>query len=168
MVPMVVASTMVAGNAAHATNYLTVEQAQNLIFPGVRLTPADVNLTPQQARTLGQVSGATVYRNQVKVWKTSNGGYFILDQVPGRDDRITYAVGFNADGSIKGVEVLVCLAEWNQVRGRWREHFYGRKFTRGHLNKVIPNISGSTLSAQHMTDGITRLLAFHALFLAQK
>ena len=86
--------------------------------------------------------------------------------VPGRDDRITYALGLNADGSIKAIEVLVCVAEYDQVRGDWRRNFVGRRFSRSHLGESIPNISGSTLSVAHMADGITRLLATHALFLA--
>lgn len=96
----------------------------------------------------------------------STGCGFFLDQVPGRDDRITYALGLNPDGSIKAIEVLVCVAEYDQVRGDWRRNFVGRRFSRSHLGESIPNISGSTLSVAHMADGITRLLATHALFIA--
>lgn len=165
--PAYVASALVALPAA-ATNYLALAEAQQLIFPGAEFTPADLTLTDEQAEQLGRVSGTTVYRNTVKVWKVSTGGWFFLDQVPGRDDRITYALGLNADGSIKAVEVLVCVSEYDQVRGDWRQNFVGRRFSRVHLGSEIPNISGSTLSVAHMADGITRLLATHALFIAPR
>lgn len=163
--PAYVAAAIVAA-PAEATQYLTVAEAQQLIFPGAQFTPADLNLTDEQAEQLARVSGTTVYRNQVKIWKVSTGGWFFLDQVPGRDDRITYAVGLNPDGSVRSIEVLVCVAEYDQVRGGWRQHFNGRRFSRAHLSEAVPNISGATLSAAHMTDGVTRILATHALFVA--
>lgn len=164
--PTCVATAFVAAMPAAATNYLALADAQQLIFPGAQFTPADLTLTDEQAEQLGRVSGTTVYRNTVKAWKVSTGGWFFLDQVPGRDDRITYALGLDADGAVKGVEVLVCVSEYDQVRGDWRRSFVGRRFSRVHLGTEVPNISGSTLSVAHMADGITRLLATHALFIA--
>jgi len=166
LLPPAYVATALATMPAAATNFLVLAEAQQLIFPGAEFTPADLTLTDEQAEQLGRVSGTTVYRNTVKVWKVSTGGWFFLDQVPGRDDRITYALGLNADGSIKAIEVLVCVAEYDQVRGDWRRNFVGRRFSRSHLGESIPNISGSTLSVAHMADGITRLLATHALFIA--
>jgi hypothetical protein len=163
--PAYVASALAAMPVA-ATNYLALAEAQQLIFPGAEFTPADLTLTDEQAEQLGRVSGTTVYRNTVKAWKVSTGGWFFLDQVPGRDDRITYALGLNPDGSVKALEVMVCVAEYDQVRGDWRRHFVGRRFSRVHLGQEVPNISGSTLSVAHLADGITRLLATHALFIA--
>jgi hypothetical protein len=149
-----------------ATNFLALAEAQQLIFPGAVFTPADLLLTDAQADELGRVSGTTVYRNQVKVWKVSTGGWFFLDQVPGRDDRVTYAVGLDADGAIRSVEVLVCVAEYDQVRGDWRRHFVGRTFSRTHLSESVPIISGATLSAAHVTDGVTRILATYKMYIA--
>jgi hypothetical protein len=166
LVPPAYVAAAIAAAPAQAANYLTVQEAQELIFPGAEFTPADLTLTDEQVDELSRVSGTTVYRNQVKLWKVSTGGWFFLDQVPGRDDRITYAVGLNSDGSVKGVEILVCVAEYDQVRGSWRQHFHGRRFSRVHLSKEIPNISGVTMSVAHLTDGITRILATYALFVA--
>ncbi len=163
--PAYVASALAAMPVA-ATNYLALAEAQQLIFPGAEFTPADLTLTDEQVEQLGRVSGTTVYRNTVKAWKVSTGGWFFLDQVPGRDDRITYALGLNPDGSVKALEVMVCVSEYDQVRGDWRRHFAGRRFSRVHLGGEVPNISGSTLSVAHLADGVTRLLATHALFIA--
>jgi hypothetical protein len=168
LLPAAATATLLAGAPARATDFLSVEQAQHLIFPGAKFTPADLTLTDAQADELGRISGATVYRNQIKVWKVSTGGWLLLDQVPGRDDRITYAVGINSDGTIKDVEVLQCIAEYDQVRGPWRRLFTGKRFHRTHLSTEIPSISGATLSSGHLTDGISRLLATYELFLAPK
>lgn len=165
--PAAVAAAL-AANPAGATNFLTLPEAQQLIFPGARFTPADIVLTDAQADTLARVSGTTVYRNQLKIWKASTGGWFFLDQVPGRDDRITYALGVNPDGSVKAMEVLVCLSEYDQVRGNWRKAFIGKRYSRAHLSKTIPSISGATFSVEHLTDGVTRILAAYALFVAPK
>jgi hypothetical protein len=62
-----VAAALAAAPAA-ATNYLTLAEAQQLIFPGAQFTPADLTLTDAEAEQLGRVSGTTVYRNLVKVW----------------------------------------------------------------------------------------------------
>ncbi len=168
LIPPAALATMLAAAPAAASNFLTVAQAQALIFPGAKLTPADVVLNDAQVAQLERLSKTTVYRNQVKLWKVSSGGWFFLDQVPGRDDRITYAVGLNSDGSLKAIEVLVCLDDYAQVRGNWRRNFLGKRYSRAHLSTVVPNISGATLSATHLTDGVTRILATHALFIAPR
>lgn len=158
------ASTM----PAVAANFLTIAQAQQLIFPGAQLTAADITLTDAQADALARTSGTTVYRNQVKIWRVSTGGWFFVDQVPGRDDRVTYAVGLTPNGSIKAIEVMVCDPGYDQVRGPWRRHFVGKRYTRAHLSKEIPNITNSTLSVGHVIDGVTRILATYAMFIAPK
>jgi hypothetical protein len=168
VIPAAASATILAAVPARATSFLSVEQAQHLIFPRASFAAADILLTDAQAEDLARVSGATVYRNQVKVWKASTGGWLFLDQVPGRDDRITYAVGINPDGAIKGIEVLVCVGDYDQVRGPWRGLFNGKRFHRTHLSTEVPSISGATLSAGHMSDGITRILATYALFFAPK
>jgi hypothetical protein len=166
LLPPAYVATALAAMPVAATQYLALAEAQQLIFPGAEFIPADLTLSDEQAEQLGRVSGTTVYRNTVKAWKVSTGGWFFLDQVPGRDDRITYALGLNPDGSVKALEVMVCVSEYDQVRGDWRRHFVGRRFSRVHLGGEIPNISGSTLSVAHLADGVTRLLATHALFIA--
>lgn len=168
MVPAAVLTASSLSAPAAAATFLSLEEAQQLIFPGARFAPADLALTDEQANVVSRMSGVTVYRNQVKMWKVSGGGWFFLDQVPGRDDRITYALGLNPDGSIKAIEILVCDAGYTQVRGAWRRNFVGRRHARVHLSKEIPNISGSTLSVAHISDGVTKLLAIHALYVAPR
>lgn len=165
-----VPAALVASVAAHAEDYLTVEKAQQLIFPGATFTPADYTMTEAQVDELIKITNATVFRSRVKAWKVSTGGYFFLDQVPGRDDRITYAIGIKEDGSIQSIEVLVCLPGYDGVRQpSWRGQFEGKKNADGpNLINTVANITGTTLSVEHIIEGVKRILATHALYIVPK
>src|SRR5262249_11886690 len=77
---------------------------------------------------------------------------------------IDYSVALEKDGRIKAVEVL----EYREPHGgeitshSWLEQFVG-KTSRDPvtLDRDIRNISGATLSSQHVTEGVKRILAFY-------
>lgn len=128
---------------AKATVYLTTEQAQRAIFPGAAFT---------------SVPG------QTNVWRTSAGGYFIIDRVVGKHEYITFAIGINANGTVKQIEIL----QYNESYGyevreaSWRAQFVGKNAgSTLQLNADIKNISGATLSSKHITDGVKRVLAMY-------
>lgn len=165
----VAAATLLPASPAAAETFLSVEEAQQLMFPGATFAPADFTLSPADMDRLRTTSGTTVYRARQKLWKVSTGGWFFLDQVPGREDRITYALGLDARGAIKSIEVLVCVGEYDQVRNpAWRRLFMGKRYHAAHLMSEIPSLSGATLSSAHVSDGVTRLLATYALFIAPR
>ena len=151
-----------------ATVYLTVEQAQQAIFPGGKFVSADVKLSEAQRRAIERRSDVNVRNAEQRVWRVSGGGYFILDEVLGKHEFITYAVGLNADGSVKQIEIL----EYRETYGyeirdpRWRAQFAGRTSADPlKLERDIQNISGATLSCRHIADGVKRLLALYELVL---
>ena len=155
--------------AAYATVYLTVEQAQAAMFPGAAFTPTFVTLTEPQAAEIRKRSGQRVSRRELKAWKASSGGWFVVDQVIGKHEFITYAVGIDGAGAIKQVEILEYRESYgDQVRGAaWRAQFVGKRAgARLRLGDDIKNISGATLSSKHVTDGVKRILATHAVALA--
>src|SRR5689334_5682079 len=90
---------------AHAVVYLTIEQAQAAIFPGKKLGPAEVKLTVEQRKASEKASGVRVRNLDPKIWKVEDGGWFILDEVIGKHEFITYAVGLTEDGAVKQIEV---------------------------------------------------------------
>ena len=164
------APVVLVGGASvgYATVYLTVEQAQQAIFPNAKLTPADVKLTEAQRKTVEKTSGVRVRNLEQKVWRVEGGGWFILDEVLGKHEFINYAVGLNADGSVKQIEVMDYRETYGgQVRDeKWRAQFTGKKHGAAlKLDDDIKNVSGATLSCRHITDGVKRLLAFHELVL---
>ncbi len=167
---LLVPAAIIASVAAHAEDYMTVEEAQQAIFPGAKFTPADFTMNEAQVDALIKATNATVFRSRVKAWKVSTGGWFFLDQVPGRDDRITYAIGLDEKGEVKSIEILVCLAGWSGVRdGKWRAQFEGKGHRPGaNLMAEVANIAGTTLSVEHIVEGVTRMLATHAMYVSGK
>jgi hypothetical protein len=165
---LLVPAALVAATAAHAESYLTVEEAQKLIFPGATFTPADFTLAPGQVEELIRVSQTTVFHSKVKAWRVSTGGWFFIDQVIGRDDRVTYALGVDEQGAVKGVEVLVCVPGYDKVREpRWLDQFHGKRYgDAGDLTGQVSIISGTTLTSEHITEGVKRILATFGLFMA--
>jgi Na+-translocating ferredoxin:NAD+ oxidoreductase RnfG subunit len=155
--------------AAVAKTYLSLEQAQALMFPGVTLEAAAHPLSDAEAAAIQRASGVQVTSRLLKAWKAGNGGWFLLDQVVGKHELITYALALGADGAVKGVEILDYRESYgDEVRSpAWRAQFVGKRANaRLELNQDIRNISGATLSCRHVTEGIRRLMATYALVLA--
>jgi Na+-transporting NADH:ubiquinone oxidoreductase subunit NqrC len=141
-----------AAAPAQATQYLTVEQAQRALFPEASaFTPA-----AQVKRAWAASRARTVI------------GHVMVDDVIGKHELITYAVGIGSDGAVRGVEIL----DYRETRGgevrdpRWRAKFVGKHHgARLALDDDIQNISGAALSCRHITEGVRRLLALYELAL---
>ena len=163
------ASVLAHPAAAHATVYLSTEQAQALMFPGASLTPDFRTLTDAQAAAIHKDSGVDFLGRDLKAWRASTGGWFILDRVVGKHEFITFALALDVSGAVKDIEILDYRESYgDQVRGAgWRAQFTGKR--RGAVLKLgqdIKNISGATLSSKHVTDGVKRLLSAYAIVLA--
>ncbi len=160
--------TVVVCAPAYATTYLTTEQAQAAIFPGARLAPAPVQLTEAQRRAIESRSGVKVRNAAVKAWRVEDGGWFLVDEVLGKHEFITYALGISVDGRIAGVEIMQYRESYGyEVRNAaWRRQFAGKNAADPlKLDLDIRNISGATLSSKHITDGVRRLLATYEIAL---
>jgi Na+-translocating ferredoxin:NAD+ oxidoreductase RnfG subunit len=161
LAPVALACGVASG---HAVTYLNVEQAQQAIFPGARLTSLPLKLTDAQRQAIQKSSDVRVRQTELKIWQVEGGGWFIVDEVVGKHEFITYAVGLNADGSVKQIEVMDYRETYGgQVReAKWRGQFTGKKFgAKLKLDQDIENISGATLSSRHIAEGVRRLLATH-------
>jgi Na+-translocating ferredoxin:NAD+ oxidoreductase RnfG subunit len=153
---------------AHALVYLSVEQAQQLMFPGQALAALPLRLSGEQISAIEQDSGVKVYPGGLRAWK-GDSGYFFVDAVIGKHDLITYAVALDAQGRVRQVEILEYREAYGgEVRNaHWRAQFTGRHHGDPvRIGKDIQNISGATLSCEHVTEGIRRLLAVYALAIA--
>ena len=149
---------------ARAAVYMTVEDAQRLIFPGVALKEHFVTIDQDQYTVLIREVGIEPYRRKVRAWRSDAGDWFIIDQVTGRNDWITYAIGINAQGKVRQIEILECLDNYDGItEPAWRSYF--RNKARNFPLDAIPVISGSTLSSEQMAAGVRRILATVALIL---
>ena len=162
-------ATALVAAPAGATTYFTVAQAQQAMLPGQALTPLAITLTPAQAKAIEQASGVRVRDKALKVWRAANGAWFYVDQVLGKHEFITYALVVDAQGAVAGLEILDYRETYGgAVRNpKWRAQFAGKRYGAPlRLDGDIANLSGATLSSAHITDGVRRLLATHALVVA--
>lgn len=159
-------AALVLPRLAQAKTFLTVEQAQQLIWGAQVLTPAPVELSPEQQKAIEQASKVKVRNAKINAWKTADNGWFIVDQVLGKHENIDLAVGITADGKVNGLEVLTYRETYGfEIQNpKWRLQFNGKNYTTplalkddATLDGAIANISGATLSCAHVTDGINRL-----------
>jgi len=149
-----------------ATNYLSVEQAQQAIFPGARFESLPLPLSDEQREAIAKSSGSPVSRHEAQSWRVGDAGYFFVDEVVGKHELITFAVGLNADGTIRQVEILAYREPYGyEIRNeRWRRQFVGKRAPL-RMDHDIQNISGATLSCTHLTQAINRILALYDVVL---
>jgi H+/Na+-translocating ferredoxin:NAD+ oxidoreductase subunit G len=158
---------------AFAVDYLSVQQAQTLLFPHARrFTEYPLRFTGEQRERIRQASGVRQGNDEPRVWRAERGGHlfgwFIMDEVVGKHEFITFATAISANGKVLGIEVMSYRENHgSEVRqAAWRKHFVGKTVAdRLKIGEDVPNISGATLSSRNLTDGVRRLLVIHELFL---
>lgn len=149
-----------------AAKYMTIDQARTLIFPlADEFVAQPVQLTPEQMQEIEKLSGVPGRTAQHNAWQVlSQGkmiGWFFIDQVVGKHELITYALGLNANCSVRQFQIVEYLEAYGyQVRElKWRDQFVGKTADSPlAVGTDIGNISGATLSVRHITNGIKRLL----------
>jgi len=168
LVPAVLAAAAPAG--AWAVDYLNAEQASRLMFPDAEtFEPRSVTLDAAQLQQLdAQGVRARSATWAVRVARRGGAllGLVITDDVLGKFELISYAVGLAADGTVKQVEILSYReSHGHEIRlPAWRRQFVGKGTAAPlRLGEDIANISGATLSCQHVTDGVRRIVAVAAL-----
>lgn len=148
---------------------MTLEQTQAQMYPHQALRPEFRELTPDQVVAIRNASGESPLSTQLKAWRAADGGWFIVDEVVGKHEFITYAVSLDAGGVVRDVDILDYREAYgDQVRDpKWRAQFIGKHAGEPlKLGSPIKNISGATLSSKHITDGVRRLLATYAIVLS--
>ena len=156
-----------AAASAYATQYATVEQAQKLTFgPAAQFERRDLKLNKELARDIEKLAGVRVRVFDVPLWEVSESGrpagFFMIDEVYGKHELITYALALDTSGRIRQIEILEYRENYgSQIRfAQWRAQFAGKSIVDPvELESDIQNISGATLSCRHVTEGIKRLLA---------
>ncbi len=150
---------------AQAKIFMTLENAQQLLFPGATFEEASFALNQNDFNWIIKDANVNIYNRNVKLWKVSSGGWFLVDQVRGKDDWISYAIGITAEGVVKNIEIIECLENYDGITiPAWRAQFNGKK--RGATFDEIAIISGSTLSSAEMISGVKRILS--TLYLTQE
>jgi Na+-translocating ferredoxin:NAD+ oxidoreductase RnfG subunit len=153
--------------SASAAVYASAEEAQRELFPDASAFEAvALNLSAAQLQEIARTAGPQAGHGTLQVWTARQGatvlGHVFVDEVIGREDFITYAVGIRADGELLPVRVL----EYRESHGgeirnpRWLAQFAGRSTVQQlRFGTDIKNIAGATLSSEHVTAGVRRILA---------
>lgn len=174
--PLALVATCAAAAPAFATQYLNAEQAQKLMFPeadSFRSQPLALDTAQmRQVEELAHLPARSVQWRVVGAYKgDALLGYMVLDDVIGKFELISYAVGVNPDASVRQVEILAYReSHGSEVRlPAWRKQFVGKTAKGGGLavGAGIANISGATLSCTHVTDGVRRIAAVAQVALAK-
>jgi hypothetical protein len=153
--------------AVIAAEYLTVHGAQKAVFPeadGFRQLLLSVGA--EQRKAITQRAGAQPAHGTLQIFKAMRGeellGYLFIDEVIGRQDLITYALGIDAGGVLRTPEILAYReSHGGEVRARgWRQQFANRQgLEQLAFRTDIKNIAGATMSSEHLTQGVRWLVA---------
>jgi Na+-translocating ferredoxin:NAD+ oxidoreductase RnfG subunit len=156
--------------AAYATEYMSVEAAQRAAFPdATAFVPVPLRLDAAARARLDAIAQPPGVRDP-RVWRATAGGQaigtFYADAVIGKQEHIGYSVAVDTAGRVLRVDILDYREThgWEIRNDRWRGQFVGKTVADPvEVRRDIANISGATLSCRHVTDGVRRLLALHAL-----
>lgn len=156
--------------SAFAVDYLSAEQAARLMFPDAdAFESRSLTLDAAQLQQLdaqGVRARSANWSVQIARRAGATLGVVVTDQVIGKVELISYAVGIGLDGSIRQVEILAYRESHGfEVRlPAWRKQFVGKGPGAAlRVGDDIANISGATLSCTHVTDGVRRIVAVVAL-----
>ncbi len=170
----VVAIAVLPAAPALATTYLSQEAAQRALFPQAQsFDEVTLSATDAQREDIAKTAGPQAGHGWLRVWAAlADGsviGHVFVDEVVGRQDFITYAVGIDAGGRLRPVEIL----EYRESHGgeirnkRWLAQFEGRSTPEQlRFRTDIKNIAGATLSSEHVTAGVRRIVAIWRTLLA--
>ena len=137
------------------------------MFPRAEaFAPVALTLTADQQRVTTTLAGPQPRHGRLEVFRAMAGpqllGHVFVDEVIGRQDLITYAVGVDVNGKLTAVEILAYReSHGGEIRSaKWRAQFSGLDDL-AHLRfqSDIKNIAGATLSSQHVTQGVRWLMA---------
>ena len=145
---------------AQAKIYTSVEQAQKLLLPNKQLHQTPILIDKELQEKMRVASSIRHPFQGNRIWKANDGSWFVVDEVVGKHEMITYAVGLNPAGSITGIEILEYVESYGYevAEAQWRNQFVGKNIDDPiKLNQDIQNIGGATLSCKHIADGVKRV-----------
>jgi hypothetical protein len=153
---------------AHAKIYVSVEQAQKILFPNKTLIKNPIIITDDLQGKMRTASSIRYPFQGERIWKAADGSWLVIDEVIGKHEMITYAVALSPTGSVQGIEILEYVESYGYevAEAQWRKQFVGKTVNDPiKLNQDIQNISGATLSSKHITDGVKRITVLYDLAL---
>lgn len=167
LVPGLIFASLLPVPIVVAADYLDIGAAQKAIYPQAdAFQEIALQQSPAQLQAILAQAGAQPPHGTIRIWSASSQGkllgHVFVDEVIGRQSLITYALGIGADGSIGDLEIMSYReSHGSEVRNPgWRAQFAKRNsLDQLRFRTDIKNISGATLSSEHVTQGVRWLLA---------
>lgn len=165
--PVLLLTALSPASIVVAADYLDVDAAQKAVYPEADVfQQVVVNPNAAQLQVLLGRTGEQPRHGTIRIWKATRQGkllgHFFVDEVVGRQDLITYAIGIDADGKLRDLEIMSYReSHGGEIRNTsWRAQFNQRdSLDQLRFRTDIKNISGATLSSEHVTQGVRWLLA---------
>jgi len=162
-----VAWLLLAPSRGHALVYLTPEEALRRLIPEAEtFREAPIRLSNSQKSRVEGLLGTAVREETYPSWIAERAGlaiaHAVLLNVVGKEQPITFLVAVGADGTVRGVEVLVYReSEGSEIRsGRFIRQFVGKTLAAPlKLGRDIEAISGATLSSRSTAYAVKKSLA---------
>ena len=116
-----------------AADFLSIDSAQKAVYPEAdQFQEVFVAQSAEQLQSLMSRAGEQPTHGVIRIWKASRGGtllgHVFVDEVIGRQNLITYAVGIDTSGALRNLEIMAYReSHGGEVRNpAWREQFSGR------------------------------------------
>jgi hypothetical protein len=162
MIAAFLASPVVVG-----ADYLSADAAQKAVFPEAdTFEEVFVRQSPEQLQLLLARAGQQPPHGTIRIWQATRDGVLLghvfIDEVIGKQELITYAVGIDPGGTLRNLEIMSYReSHGGEVRNpAWRAQFNQRDtLDELRFRTDIKNISGATLSSEHVTEGVRWLMA---------
>jgi len=147
--------------------YLTEEEGLRKMMPEAdRFDPEHIDLTPEQLSEAQHLAGRAFREDDYRFWVGRKGqemiGYATLLEVVGKERPITFLIGIQPNGEIKGVEVLIYReSRGSEIRNpRFMSQFIKKKVNNPlRLGDDVESISGATLSSRAAAYAVKKALA---------
>lgn len=160
-------ATFVMAAPARAAQYATFEEAAKRSFPdATSFKETTLQLSEDDARAVANATGLALRVAPLRALVAMGGekamGVVVVDGVIGKFEMIDFAVGITPDSKIRNVEILTYREShgYEVKLPAWRKQFVGKgKTDKLRVDEDINNISGATMSATHVTDGVRRIVA---------
>lgn len=153
---------------------MTKDEALRAAFPGLEVERSTAFLTDAERSAIQQTAKARVESKVVTYYvarKAGNvAGAAFFETMTVRTMPATIMVVIDPDTTVRAVELLAFYEPPDyRPSDRWLHQFAGAGPTTDlYLKRGIHAISGATLSAQSITDGVRRLLATYATVVAPR
>jgi hypothetical protein len=166
-IPGLIVASLLPVSVVVAADYLSIDAAQKAVYPEAdAFQEVVLQQSPVQLQAILVRAGPQPPHGTIRIWNATRNsvllGHVFVDEVIGRQSLITYTLGIDTNGELRNLEIMAYReSHGSEIRSpAWRGQFDHRSnLEQLRFRADIKNISGATLSSEHVTQGVRWLLA---------